>query len=627
MDPLFSSHTHKNTDLSLLARSARSFSTTMSSIPLKAEKQQHLLQVKFNTVQEWDTMLAVKDHLFSFLNSIYASTPQPPVTPPTPPTTPPTPTPFDLALEKAKAAKTSLETATTAEEFATAWQTFQAAIAEMETTATTTDQATLSAWKTAIAAQQDTIDKISKLDEIYNSFIQYSSFLDTTTDLEKVAFSRGFAMLATDEMDKVIEALTNANVSYPVIQDLQTKITAQSQALTKKGEAIQTAYELGKECIAAVKGAEMNNSAQNINAVTKQIAASKQQVDSYNTTYPNVTIIQTAKSEILQAEADLQNISSSGSGTSTPEGAPGGASTVGSSQDTGSTLSDKRVVSLLDNVDNETLNIMLQGFRDMIGQFYDQNAVNRQELGNFNNYKEILKDAEDASEAVLEDMFANEGTLSEERSSLTLEDALSVISSASVNMGGGGTSAPSTQVGENVKQLYKASTSKRKDRLASGYQAWSKLYTMSIGSDEQVRSALGEIIDPALSEPVFYAGSNARKDDGLRAAHFVARHSRTVGDVYRNVRALERGLQFMQSHPGASVSQTVQYLKDSAQLPRLGLLAGSASAGKFIKNLEKVFEEESLRLSKEKAARFEIKPSYIQQVLVNIASLFAGYLQ
>lgn len=631
MDPLLSSRFFKNVDLSSMKLN------TDNNLRFLINQKAQDSKEKFAVVQDWGAITSAKDHLFSLLDQVtecsqrsfafpIASVPTPPPT--TPPTTPPTPTPFELAEQKAQAAKTALEAATTIEAFKVGWQNLQAAVQEMETTATTDqDRTKLTAWQTAIAGQQTTISKIEQLDSILSTFSQFIAFLDTTTDIDKAYMYRGIVSKGLEEMAKLVKELTDANVSYPVIQDVENKINQKSKELSAKGDAVQQAYELGKIATALVEDAKNNNSVANIAAAKKQIADNQTAVQALLTQYPNAQLIQQAQRAIAQAEKDIDVVTPS-EGFTTPLGTPGGGATVGSSR---SNSNLRRVGFLLDNVDNETLGIILQGFRGMLDKFYDQNASMRFELNGIeqqNNLEDTIElDLQEELQQVEASLFG------EQEAPISMSDALAAISAASVKMGGGAAIQPA-QVSDDVKQLYNAASpsgGKKGKEIVAGYDAWSRLNETFASNNEQVREILNQTTRPALSREISYIGIPSMTDDrNMRAAHTIARNSRSLGEVYQRVRVLDRGLTLIQQNPQSDLSEVKKQLIDEiTSAPRFGYpytQLPSALAGKFIADLEKEFEEESLRLSKQKAAQFEVKPMYIQQVLVNIASLFSVYL-
>ncbi|WP_375793751.1 cell surface protein [Chlamydia sp. 12-01] len=552
------------------------------------------------------------------------------------------PSTFDEAKTQADSAKAALQSATTYDQFKTALQELQEAITYMDKLATTDEEkATVATLKTNLAAKQETIDKINQLGSILTENQKLLDAIKTTSSIDQVTGAAGQVEVNKAAAAALIEELKKAGVTYPVIDDLETKITSSATEVTTLANAILNGYSAGKNSTAAVGQAQANNSPANIEASKQTIENAKKIIEDALKLAPNSPILQAALKEQQQAAKDILNVKPSG-GSDIPIGGPGAPSSVGSSQNRGPTLGEVRVSMLLADVDNETAAIIMQGFRNMIDNFHAQNSDFTAPL------EEVLNQVTDLSTQI--NPADAEATAQLQEIQQALQDALqgtagqdgminalgAITTAASISTGTPIASA--NQGGSAVKQLYKtgstASSSKSyADSLSAGYGAYQSLNDIYSRSNASNREVLDRTSTPALTRTVSRTETQPRDNDSAaqRFARTIAGNSHTLGDVYASVGVLQTLLGVLQNNPQANEEEIKQKLTSAVtKAPQSGyphVQISNDATQKFIAKLEDEFARGSKRLAEAKEAAFEKQPLFIQQVLVNIASLFSGYLQ
>ncbi|MEF9496794.1 cell surface protein [Chlamydia sp. 04-14] len=552
------------------------------------------------------------------------------------------PSSFDEAKTQADSAKNALQSAQTYDQFKTALQQLQDAIKYMEKLATTDEQkAVANTWKTNLAAQQSTIDKINQLGSILDENKKLLEAIKTTSSIDQVTGAAGQIEVNKAAAAALIEELKKAGVNYPVIDNLESSITTSGTEVTTLASALMEAYAAGKNSAAAVEQANANNSPANIEASKQTIEEAKKAIDAALALAPNSPIAKAAQKEQQQAAKDILNVKPSG-GSDVPIGGPGAPSSVGTSQNRGATLGEVRVSMLLADVDNETAAIIMQGFRNMIDNFHAQNSDFTAPL------EEVLNQVADLSTQI--NPADAEATAQLQQIQQALQDALqgtagqdgminalgAITTAASISTGAPIASA--NQGGSAVKQLYKtgstASSSKSyADSLSAGYDAYQSLNDVYSRSSASNREVLDRTSTPALTQTVSRTETRPRDNDNAaqRFARIIAGNSNTLGDVYASTGVLQTLLSELQNNPQANEEEIKQKLTSAiTKAPQSGyphVQISNDSTQKFIAKLEDEFTRGSKRLAEAKEAAFERQPLFIQQVLVNIASLFSGYLQ
>ena len=218
-----------------------------------------------------------------------------------------------------------------------------------------------------------------------------------------------------------------------------------------------------------------------------------------------------------------------------------------------------------------------------------------------------------------------------------LATALGQVAFAAAKVGGGSAGTAGT-IQTNVKRLYNAafaspSSSSYASALSEGYAAYKTLNSLYSESRSGVQSAINQTANPALSRTVSRSGIESQgrsTDTSRRAAEAIVRDSRTLGDVYSRLQVLDSLMGAVASNPQANQEEIMQKLTASiSKAPQFGYPAvqnSSDSLQKFAAQLEKEFMDGEQSLAEARENAFRKQPAFIQQVLVNIASLFSGYL-
>ncbi|AFS25010.1 hypothetical protein [Chlamydia psittaci] len=552
---------------------------------------------------------------------------------------------FDEAKIQATNAQNALQTAQTYDQFKTALQELQSAIKYMDQLATTEEQRTeIAALKTALAEKQPIIDTINKLGGILEENQKLLDAIKTTSSIDQVTGAAGQVEVNKAAVAALIEELKKLGVTgenYPVISDTEAKINTSSTEITQLAEAIMGAYSAGKNSTAAVGQAQANNSPANIEASKNTIASAQAAIDAALILAPDSPIVKAAQKEQQKAASDIEQIKPSG-GSDVPIGGPGAPGSVGTSQNRGTTLGEVRVSMLLADVDNETAAIIMQGFRNMIDNFHTQNPDFTSPL------EEVLAQVTDLTTQV--NPADAEATTQLQEIQRVLQEALQGISgeegltnalgaiTTAASISTGAPVASANQGGSAVKQLYKtsstsASSKSYADSLSAGYGAYQSLNNVYSRSSAANREVLNRTSTPALTQTVSRTETQPRDNDttAQRFARTIAGNSHTLGDVYASVSALQILLGVLQSNPQANEEEIKQKLTSAiTKAPQSGypyVQLSNDATQKFITKLEDEFTRGSKRLAEAKEAAFERQPLFIQQVLVNIASLFSGYLQ
>lgn len=579
-----------------------------------------------NTIREWRSFSAAKQAISSLMDKVANIFSKPPVTNSSPATT------FDEAKQNMEAAKLQLQSATNMTEFKSALQALQTSVQQMDALADPSQKAEVDTLKAALASKQPTIDQILELDSALTELDQLLQELQTTSSMNKVNEIKGKIEESRQQVKEILDKLTAAGVTSPVIDDTKASIESMQSQLLQLATALQSVYDAGKGSLSAVESAKNNNSLANINASKEIIDNAKQVLDQILLLAPNSPIVKKAQQEINKAAQVIDTIEPSGGSS-----VSGGAS-VSTSQNQGKNISEQRLALQLDDVDNTSVAMMMQGFRSMINGFYNQSNEMQQESGDFSQevesslqgLSEEYPGAENELQQLEDTLFNSEGS-----SQIDLANALASIALASVKLGGG-TSVQAAQVGSDVKQLYNSSNSSsfsKVDSLKSGYQSWKRLNSTYSSEGEAVRNVLNQTMSPALSTVIPRGDSsrNVSTHEGLSrdVAQSIVRNSRTLGDVYQSLQIFEQALDQTRQTGDASRSQP-KLTEDITKPPGFGypyMQLSSQAEQKFMAELEEAFINGSRELAEKKEAEFTTNTQYIQQVLTNVASLFAAYLQ
>lgn len=557
---------------------------------------------------------------------------------------------YDDAKSNFEQAKTGLGSATTLEGYATNMANLTTALQDMERL-DATDQAhqdEINAIKQALQEKQEVINKLNQLVTIKNQNNTLIDALKTTDSADQLPAINSQLEINKNVADGVIKELQAQQPSLTnydaVLTDARNVITDSSDKGKKLATALQTIADAGNQSQAAVLQAQQNNSPDNIAASQQIIDAAQEKIAQLKQEHSDIAqspIVVKAEAQVTKAGKDIQTIKPSGSDIPIvgPSGSSASAGSAAGALKTSNTSG--RVSLLLDDVDNETASIAMQGFRSMIEQFNVNNPATAKELQAMNNQLETMSEqiagAEGGLPAEIQAIKEALAQALKQPAADGLATALGQVAFAAAKVGGGSAGTAGT-IQTNVKRLYNAafaspSSSSYASALSEGYSAYKTLNSLYSESRSGVQSAINQTANPALSRTVSRSGIESQgrsTDTSRRAAEAIVRDSRTLGDVFSRLQVLDSLMGAVASNPQANQEEIMQKLTASiSKAPQFGYPAvqnSSDSLQKFAAQLEKEFVDGEQNLAEARENAFRKQPAFIQQVLVNIASLFSGYL-
>ncbi len=558
---------------------------------------------------------------------------------------------YDDAKRNFDQAKAGLQSANTLEDYESNMAKLTTALQDMERLVGSdpSHQAEINNIKTALQAEQEVINKLNQLVTIKNQNQTLIDALTTTDSPDQLPAINSQLEINKNVAEGVIKDLQAQQPSLPsnyntVLTDAGNVITTSSEKGRKLATALQTIADAGNQSQAAVLQAQQNNSPDNIAASQQIIDAAQAKITQLKQDNPEIDsspIVVKAEAQVTQAGKDIQTIKPSGSDIPIvgPSGSSASAGSAAGALKTSNTSG--RVSLLLDDVDNETASIAMQGFRSMIEQFNVNNPATAKELQAMNNQLETMSEqiagAEGGLPAEIQAIKEALAQALKQPAADGLATALGQVAFAAAKVGGGSAGTAGT-IQTNVKQLYNAafaspSSSSYASVLSEGYAAYKTLNSLYSESRSGVQSAINQTANPALSRTVSRSGIESQgrsTDTSRRAAEAIVRDSRTLGDVYSRLQVLDSLMGAVASNPQANQEEIMQKLTASiSKAPQFGYPAvqnSSDSLQKFAAQLEKEFIAGEQNLAEARENAFRKQPAFIQQVLVNIASLFSGYL-
>ena len=557
---------------------------------------------------------------------------------------------YDEAKNNFDQAKAGLQSANTLADYATNMANLTAALQDMERLDTNqAHQTDIANIKTALQANQEVINKLNQLVTIENQNQTLIDALKTTDSADQLPAINSQLEINKNVADGVIkelqQSLQQSSPNYDaVLTNAGSVITTSSDNGRKLATDLQTIADAGNQSQAAVLQAQQNNSPDNIAASQQIIDAAQAKITQLKQENPEIAsspIVAKAEAQVTQAGKDIQTIKPSGSDIPIvgPSGSSASAGSAAGALKTSNTSG--RVSLLLDDVDNETASIAMQGFRSMIEQFNVNNPATAKELQAMNNQLETMSEqiagAEGGLPAEIQAIKEALAQALKQPEADGLATALGQVAFAAAKVGGGSAGTAGT-IQTNVKRLYNAafaspSSSSYASVLSEGYAAYKTLNSLYSESRSGVQSAINQTANPALSRTVSRSGIESQgrsTDTSRRAAEAIVRDSRTLGDVYSRLQVLDSLMGAVASNPQANQEEIMQKLTASiSKAPQFGYPAvqnSSDSLQKFAAQLEKEFIAGEQNLAEARENAFRKQPAFIQQVLVNIASLFSGYL-
>lgn len=557
---------------------------------------------------------------------------------------------YDEAKNNFDQAKSGLENATTLADYESNMAKLTTALQDMERLGTDpSHQTDIANIKTALQAKQEVINKLNQLVTIENQNQTLIDALKTTDSADQLPAINSQLEINKNVAEGVIkelqQSLQQSSPNYDaVLTNAGSVITTSSDNGRKLANALQTIADAGNQSQAAVLQAQQNNSPDNIAASQQIIDAAQAKITQLKQEHQEIAsspIVVKAEAQVTQAGKDIQTIKPSGSDIPIvgPSGSSASAGSAAGALKTSNTSG--RVSLLLDDVDNETASIAMQGFRSMIEQFNVNNPATAKELQAMNNQLETMSEqiagAEGGLPAEIQAIKEALAQALKQPAADGLATALGQVAFAAAKVGGGSAGTAGT-IQTNVKRLYNAafaspSSSSYASVLSDGYAAYKTLNSLYSESRSGVQSAINQTANPALSRTVSRSGIESQgrsTDTSRRAAEAIVRDSRTLGDVYSRLQVLDSLMGAVASNPQANQEEIMQKLTASiSKAPQFGYPAvqnSSDSLQKFAAQLEKEFMDGEQSLAEARENAFRKQPAFIQQVLVNIASLFSGYL-
>ncbi|ATW15796.1 hypothetical protein [Chlamydia trachomatis] len=549
---------------------------------------------------------------------------------------------YNEAKSNFDTAKSGLENAKTLAEYETKMADLMAALQDMERLASTDEVTRI---KEALQEKQEVIDKLNQLVKLEKQNQTLKETLTTTDSADQIPAINSQLEINKNSADQIIKDLEGQNISYEaVLTNAGEVIKASSEAGIKLGQALQSIVDAGDQSQAAVLQAQQNNSPDNIAATKELIDAAQAKITELKQEHQEIAdspLVKKAEEQISQAQKDIQEIKPSGSDIPIV-GPSGSAASAGSAVGAlKSSNNSGRISLLLDDVDNEMAAIAMQGFRSMIEQFNVNNPATAKELQAMEAQLTAMSDQLVGADGELPaEIQAIKDALAQalkQPSTDGLATAMGQVAFAAAKVGGGSAGTAGT-VQMNVKQLYKTafsstSSSSYAAALSDGYSAYKTLNSLYSESRSGVQSAISQTANPALSRSVSRSGIESQgrsADASQRAAETIVRDSQTLGDVYSRLQVLDSLMSTIVSNPQVNQEEIMQKLTASiSKAPQFGYPAVQNSADslqKFAAQLEREFVDGERSLAESRENAFRKQPAFIQQVLVNIASLFSGYL-
>lgn len=586
-------------------------------------------------VERWSFLSAARNALSSLVNRLLGVASSAPTTPTDPvDPTPPTPT-FDDYKTQAETAYNTFLTSTDYSAVQAAAVSLQEAVNKMnelaaEDAATEEQKTTAAEWNTKntnVTQVNAQLTEVSQLLQEIENLGSSASSLDTIELVQAAQLnSQEKAAQATEKLEAMETEENPPLGQVPAsVQTLKERIEAANKNTETVTQAIIDAYNAGENAYGSVQQAMANNSQANIDAANAQITQAKGTIQNALLTYPNSPVLQTALSRVTEAEAALQNIK--------PAEAPssGGAASAGSAQHRSFSVGNVRVALLLDDAESESTATVLSGLRKMIELFQSGTTVGG-EAQKAETEAEAANDSattEEAAQAAVDEALQ---TMAEAKTREGLINAMGQIASAAM-VSAGVPQAAAAPVAKSVKQLYSASSSTSSKRFADGYSAYQSLTDTLSSINDRGRNALDAATQSALSQPVpRRTETRARGSEDLsqRVARSIAEDSKTYGDIYARVGALESLSTVLQNNPNANDAEIKQALMSEVNKPpKFGypyVQLPSESMQKYLGKLMQEFVDGTKAAAERKMLSFDTRTQFIQQVLVNLGSLYAAYL-
>ncbi|WP_100934418.1 hypothetical protein [Candidatus Chlamydia corallus] len=546
---------------------------------------------------------------------------------------------FDDYKSQAETAYNTIFTSTSLDDVKAALVSLQNAVTNMKNTASTDDEKAVAAeWESKNASAIQVGAQITQLAKYASDSKDILDSLGKLTSFDLLQAALLQSVANKEQAATLLEEMQNSPIvpgkTPAIAQTLVDETDTTTVLIEQDGNIIKNAYFAAQNAAGAVEDAKGNNSLNNVEAAKATIADAKTQIAEALKKFPVSPILLDAQRTVVQAEKDIKNIKPSDGSE-----VPNLGSTVGTAQQHGNTIGNLRVSMLLNDAANESVSILMSGFRQMIHMFNTENPDSQAAQKELAAQAQTAQAAGDTSTAaaLVDAEKALQGAMDEAMQQQGILNALGQIASAAV-VSAGVAPAEASTIGSAVKQLYKTSKSSvsgYKSQISAGYDAYKAINrAYARGQNEMVRDTINNVSTPALTRSVPRTqtetrGSSEKADQAL--ARVITRNSSTLGDVYSQVSALESVMEMIKTNFQANNEEIKQKLTSAiTKPPQFGypyVQISNDSTQKFIAKLESLFAEGSRTAAEIKTLSFETNSSFIQQVLVNIGSLYSAYLQ
>ncbi len=526
---------------------------------------------------------------------------------------------FDDAKTAATDAKTTLLGASDFQTFSPANQQLQNAVGQMESLASDDTQRTEAAtWKTALADAKPDLDGINSVG-VFGETIEPLKTSLPTADEAGLAAAKA-TMEGEGAALAILERLTTGEKTkdYAVVTDLAGKVPATAtevDAIIADLTSVQTALTKAEEALASAK---KNNVPENLDRCDVLIKESEVEIAALQKKYPDSPIVKAATEKVAAIREEFETID--------PLIVRNPEVSAGAAASTQKTISEDRVSMLFGDLDNEIADTIMQGLRQMIQNFDGETPMSEQALQRTAAELDAISQKLGPEQAAAGELRSMKEALQSGTKGAALANALSTIGAAAV--GGGGAFG----IKAALSAMLMAGFGPTGSSLTSGYSAYQSINDAMARGNRETQQVLGRTTSAFLSERLPSARTDSQTNSpSARLANAIVGNSRTIGDIFAATQAVQTMTQVLLSTPNANAEEIRAKLTAAVtKAPQSGFPYVQISEGSLQNLADAVLQaradaERAAAGSKE--AEFSSAPAFIQQVLVNIGSLFAGYLQ
>lgn len=368
----------------------------------------------------------------------------------------------------------------------------------------------------------------------------------------------------------------------------------------------------------ALASAVKNNVPENLERCDALIKESEETITPLHEKYPEAPSITTAYNTITAAREAFDQIDPLI--VRNPEVSAGAAASAQR------TISEDRVSMLFGDLDNDIAETIMNGLRQMIQNFDEETPMSEQALQRTAAELDTISQNLGPEQAAAGELQKMKEALQAGTKGAALADALSTIGAAA--LGGGGTLGIKAALSSILIAGFGPSASS----LTAGYEGYRSINDAMAKGNRDTQQVLGRTTSAFLRERLPSTRTDSRTNTpSARVANAIVGNSRTIGDLFANVGAAQTMAEVLLSTPNANTEEIRAKLTSAVtKAPQTGFPYVQFSEGALQNLADAVLQaradaERAAAGSKE--AEFSSAPTFIQQVLVNIGSLFAGYLQ